>query len=378
MTDISISHAMKTVFASLFLAMAAQIARADYNVRDYGAMGDGTHNDTSSIQAAIDACDNAGGGTVFFPTGHYNEAGLVVGSSAAASNHHQSHVFLEGSAPHAAVLRYVGSTSGIALKLSGTIGGGVRRLDIVNTVPRGTSDGIQTSGAKGTNGTSTNNCIFEHVGISGFHNGWHTSANGSPTSSEITSINLVLSYCDNGFYNDSFNGLNFTFIQLQTNNNGVGIYAHTSGVYVFGGAASANQTDFRFENGGTNTIHGFRSETAGKFIDDSGPRSLSVLDCIAQALKGPTAITLGGNHISIHDSDIGGDIKVSDKASGAAIDISNTVVQSKTIITIGEAVTNGTYRIFGCWTSVGNFNNITPVQDQQGTFSSAKGMVRSK
>jgi len=136
MTDISISHAMKIVFVSLFLAMVAQIARADYNVRDYGAVGNGVHDDTASIQAAIDACDNAGGGTVFFPTGHYNETGLVVGSSAAASNHHQSHVFLEGSAPRAAVLRYVGSTSGIALKLSGTIGGGVRRLDIVNTVPR--------------------------------------------------------------------------------------------------------------------------------------------------------------------------------------------------------------------------------------------------
>jgi hypothetical protein len=369
---------MKTVFVPLLLAMATQVARADYNVRDYGAMGDGVHNDTASIQAAINACDNAGGGTVFFPTGHYNETGLVVGSSATASNHHQSYVFLEGSAPHAAVLRYVGSTSGIALKFSGTIGGGARRLDIANTVARGTTDGIQTSGAKGVNGTSTNNCIFEHVCISGFHNGWHTSANGSPTSSEITSINLVLFYCDSGFYNDSFNGLNFTFIQLQTNNNGVGIYAHTAGVYVFGGAASANQTDFRFENGGTDTIQGFRSETAGKFIDDSGPRSLSVLDCIAQALKGPTAITLGGNHISIHDSDIGGDIKVSDKASGAAIDISNTAVQSKSIITIGKAVTNGTYRIFGCWTCVDNFNNITSVPDEQGTFSTAKGMVRSK
>src|SRR5438094_833501 len=135
----------------------------------------------------------------------------------------------------------------------------------------------------------------------------------------------------------------FWKVQLRTNNNGVGVYAHTAGVYVFGGAASANQTDFRFENGGTNTIHGFRSETAGKFIDDSGPRSLSVLDCIAQALKGPTAITLGGNHISIRDSDIGGDIKVGDHASGAAIDISNTAVQSKSIITIGKAVTNGTY-----------------------------------
>jgi len=44
---------MKTGFIPLLLAMAAQVARADYNVRDYGAMGDGVSNDTASIQAAI-------------------------------------------------------------------------------------------------------------------------------------------------------------------------------------------------------------------------------------------------------------------------------------------------------------------------------------
>src|ERR1700746_4076360 len=122
---------MRKFLIPLLLVIATELARADYNVRDYGAKGDGVKNDTASIQAAIDACDKAGGGTVFFPTGHYNETGLVVGSSATASNHHQSYVFLEGSAPHAAVLDYIGSTSGVALKVNGTIGGGARRLDIV-------------------------------------------------------------------------------------------------------------------------------------------------------------------------------------------------------------------------------------------------------
>lgn len=43
-----------------------------YNIRDYGAVGNGTTDDTIAVQAAIDACVNATyGGTVFIPPGRY-------------------------------------------------------------------------------------------------------------------------------------------------------------------------------------------------------------------------------------------------------------------------------------------------------------------
>lgn len=42
-----------------------------YNVRDYGARGDGMTKDTTAVQAAIDACVQAGGGLVYFPTGRF-------------------------------------------------------------------------------------------------------------------------------------------------------------------------------------------------------------------------------------------------------------------------------------------------------------------
>lgn len=42
-----------------------------FNVSEYGAVGNGTKINTKEIQAAVDACCNAGGGKVTFPTGEY-------------------------------------------------------------------------------------------------------------------------------------------------------------------------------------------------------------------------------------------------------------------------------------------------------------------
>jgi len=47
-----------------------------YNIRDYGAKGDGTTLDTAALQAAIDACNRDGGGTVLVPAGTF-QIGIV-------------------------------------------------------------------------------------------------------------------------------------------------------------------------------------------------------------------------------------------------------------------------------------------------------------
>jgi polygalacturonase len=51
------------------------------NVRDFGAVGDGTQLDTKALQAAIDGCARAGGGTVRFPPGTYLSGTLFLKSN---------------------------------------------------------------------------------------------------------------------------------------------------------------------------------------------------------------------------------------------------------------------------------------------------------
>ncbi len=65
---------MKTLLISLLVLLSSGLQAAPvsapatvFNVRSYGAAGDGKHLDTAAINRAVDACARAGGGTVYLP-----------------------------------------------------------------------------------------------------------------------------------------------------------------------------------------------------------------------------------------------------------------------------------------------------------------------
>ena len=60
-----------TALAASPLANMVEIAAADFDVRDFGAKGDGVAKDTAAIQRAVDAAQSAGGGRVVLPSGVY-------------------------------------------------------------------------------------------------------------------------------------------------------------------------------------------------------------------------------------------------------------------------------------------------------------------
>jgi hypothetical protein len=72
------------------------------SVKDYGAMGNGTSNDTSAIQSAIDAVHaSTNGGLIFFPAGTYIATGLIL----------RSGVSLGGVSSNRSVIKLISSSS---------------------------------------------------------------------------------------------------------------------------------------------------------------------------------------------------------------------------------------------------------------------------
>lgn len=66
----SLNQTLKAL-AALVLALMPAFAFADFNVRDYGAKGDGKTLDSPAIDKAIEACVKQGGGKVVLPAGTY-------------------------------------------------------------------------------------------------------------------------------------------------------------------------------------------------------------------------------------------------------------------------------------------------------------------
>ncbi|WP_394827651.1 glycoside hydrolase family 28 protein [Pendulispora albinea] len=74
----------KSVLAAITLAaidavpsVSASAPAATFNVKDYGAAGNGSANDSAAIDKAIAAANKAGGGIVLFPAGTYKSGNTV-------------------------------------------------------------------------------------------------------------------------------------------------------------------------------------------------------------------------------------------------------------------------------------------------------------
>src|SRR5882757_874054 len=63
--------AMNVPMALLLVALTASLSAATFDVKTFGAKGDGQTLDRDAINKAIEAASAAGGGTVHFPAGIY-------------------------------------------------------------------------------------------------------------------------------------------------------------------------------------------------------------------------------------------------------------------------------------------------------------------
>lgn len=98
-----------------------------FNVKDYGAVGDGATDDTSHIQAAANALKTAGRGTLYFPDGRYVVNGqITVGDgrtySGSAGPYNANFTIRGNGREGSVILQATGGTQTIYVNLTG--GGG--------------------------------------------------------------------------------------------------------------------------------------------------------------------------------------------------------------------------------------------------------------
>ena len=135
---------MRSAFLNLALilcgasAASGQAGRADFNVTDYGAKGDGATLATEAIQKAVDACAQAGGGRVLLPAGRYLSGPIFLRSN--LEFHIGAGATLLGSTDFSHYPPIEGRWEGIERKVHASLLTGLD-LENLSVTGRGTIDG---------------------------------------------------------------------------------------------------------------------------------------------------------------------------------------------------------------------------------------------
>lgn len=130
-----------------------------FNVKSFGATGDGTTDDSAAINAAIDAATNVGGGTVYFPYGTYRLLSTI--TSLNDRGVRLLGVYGDGLMTTGVGAVLVNDTGGAAMNVNNAVVRGqstvIERLAIID----GTTGGTYSIQLTGTYQVLVTNCAFE-------------------------------------------------------------------------------------------------------------------------------------------------------------------------------------------------------------------------
>jgi polygalacturonase len=138
-----------------------------YNIRDFGAKGDGVTLDTAALQAAIDAANKEHGGTVLVPAGVF-----VIGTVEMKSNV-TLHVAAEGKLLGSTDGRQYHAADAIPLRGDSTLGDGNMGLIFAVKAENITIEGPGTIDGQGAQFFSPTRGVLPPAGIGGSHRPYH-------------------------------------------------------------------------------------------------------------------------------------------------------------------------------------------------------------
>jgi hypothetical protein len=319
--------ALETVFG-VDLADANTGYQTVHNVQSaaYGAEGDGATDDSTEIQAAIDAANAAGGGVVFFPEATYAITSALVP---------KSNVTLEGE--EGAIIYFTGIN---AIDSNAA----VANFTVRNLIFNGRSG--QSKGIYITDATSTfikvENCEFENMGASGVTGG----------AIEIIAANYV--WIQNNNIHDCFSGVYVTnsnsvvITGNQVRDIGLGAGDGQNCIVVWATAGSAGDISVEFVTISNNicedgTDNGIRITSQGLLSDGTTAGSVSYVTITGNIVNemGHDCFRLGGNYITCTGNvAIDAGISAYRAAGGSYIEIADNIatVNSTRTSTISSAI----------------------------------------
>lgn len=352
----------------------------------WGADPTGVADSITHLTACLAAIDTAGGGTLEWGDSTYKTTtSLIV---AAASGQHYINIHAEG--PVRSILNYAGSTSSQALILNSEKYTKVEGLRVVNTVAKGTTEGIRLYGTAGT-GTQTTGAVLERVIVVGFATGLRASNGASSTSSEIAYQSFTAQSCDTGILIDDANAITHKFSLLGIALNTIGLQLDAGSVFIDGGSGSFNGTDFKTTAGQNFDLHAMYTEsTTGKALDLTGADATKftiiggMLGNGASTPNAHTMVSHSGGKLSMIGVNIGGQVVfVQGNANSfigmegcTIIDLNNTYtsIANPDLMAPGFRLTLnagglGTFKSIGNTQCNGDFNTIV------GQFPSGTGYI---
>jgi hypothetical protein len=276
---------------TLTKATYSMIDGAPVNVLDYGAVGNGTTDDTAAIQAAIDYVYSAGGGTVYFPPGTYRVTTISRNWTNPIT------VNLKGSGKRSTTIKKLGSTTTPVMALSGIS----TMLEPYSTISDMTISGNSVTGVHGLRITNFGRWTLQNVFITGCNRGLYCSGGLVFDAYDCTfQANLYGYYCEKSVDNVYSNLVTFYGGQFSGNTTW-GLYiSQAAGVHIVGTDISFNGTV-----GNTNTGAIFYDATVD---DELGYAIASIKNAWLEGNNGNGIKTgaAGGLHLSISDTTFAG------------------------------------------------------------------------
>ncbi|WP_413666641.1 glycoside hydrolase family 28 protein [Mucilaginibacter sp. Mucisp86] len=297
-----------------------------YNIRDFGAKGDGKSLDTAAVQAAIDTCNKEQGGTVLVPAGVF-----VIGTVELKSNV-TLHIAAQG--------KLLGTTDGkqyhasdvIPLDIGWTMNDGNVGLIFAANADNITIEGNGTIDGQGAQFRSDTKGVLPPAGITGNHRPYHllfyqcknlTVRNISLINSAYHSVRVCLcSYVKmEGLFirgkvihnNDGFHFIGSTYVHVtncdvQCQDDACALFGSCKFVTVSDCSFSTRWSVFRFGGGEAENItvsNCLIYETYGcpiKMRCSPGSRfeNISFSNLVMKEVTGPISIGLGTEKSSVN------------------------------------------------------------------------------